>query len=122
MTSTPTPVLRPAVLWLGAALALPAALGMGATWASSTAAVVIALGLLGGLALAWAVTGRLTAVSRQLTVGLVALAVLVAGVWTSGMTGSLAPATGGAVAGALGAWLLSRARAPDDAGSGQPAR
>lgn len=122
MTPTPTPVVRPAFLWLGAALALPAALGMGATWTSSTAAIVVALGLLGGFALAWAVTGRLTAVSRQLTVGLVALAVLVVGVWTSGITGSLVPATGGAVAGALSAWLLSRASSPDDTGNGQPAR
>lgn len=122
MTPAPPPIVRPAVLWLGAALALPAALGIGATWTSSTAAVVIALGLLGGLALTWTVTGRLSAVSRQLTVGLVALTVLVAGVWTSGMTGSLSPATGGAMAGALSAWLLSRAHAPDHAGNGHPAR
>lgn len=108
MTPASPPVVRPGMLWLGAALAVPAALGMGATWAASTGAVFITLGLLGVFGAVWAAARGMAAVSTQLLVSLVGLTVLVTGVLASGVTGSLLPATGGAAVGVLSGWLLRR--------------
>lgn len=108
MTAATPPVVRPVALWIGAALAVPASLGLGAGWQLPSSAVIVAAVLLAvpiGLAV---VAGRSPGPTSQLTLGFGAVAVVVAGVWVGGSLGAVLPAVAGALGCAYLGWVLHR--------------
>lgn len=108
MTTAASAVVRPGALWIGAALAVPASLGLGAGWQFPSSAVMVAAFLLAlSLGLAAFVVRSPGATSR-LTLGFVAIAVVVAGVWASGSLASVLPAVAGAAGCAFLGWVLHR--------------
>lgn len=113
MTTQTTRVVRPAVLWVGAALAVPAAFGTGAGWQLDASAVLVAAALLGVPIAVAALVPNPAAAPAQLALGGFAVVVVVAGVWVSGILASLLPAVAGALGCALLAWILHRSGLAD---------